>query len=79
MASASDQIDGNDPTPAGRPIRMSGATLGRERDVCAFFGSHDDQYRVLLPFIHGFFVPPAEFIREVHARTARDARPAGGT
>src|SRR5262245_33790482 len=31
-------------------IRPGGALLGAQRHICAFFNTHDDQYRVLLPF-----------------------------
>ena len=34
-----------------RPIRLGGSVLGHPRHVCAFFNNHDDEYRVLLPFI----------------------------
>jgi hypothetical protein len=34
-----------------RPVHLGGATLERSRHVCAFFGSPDEEYRVLLPFI----------------------------
>jgi len=34
-----------------RPIRLGGSVLGPPRHICAFFNSHDDEYRVLLPFI----------------------------
>jgi hypothetical protein len=37
------------------PIRLGGTTLGRHRHICAFFNSHDDHYRVLLPFIEDGF------------------------
>ena len=34
-----------------QPIHFANATLGRERHICAFFHSPDEEYRVLLPFI----------------------------
>jgi hypothetical protein len=34
-----------------RPIRIRGTVLRGQRHIYAFFNSHDDQYRVLLPFI----------------------------
>ncbi len=40
---------------ADRPIRIGGTILGAQRHICAFFKSHDDQYRVLLPFIKDGF------------------------
>ena len=48
-------------TPEGRPsiasrsIHLAGSNLGVHRHICAFFSSHDDQYRVLLPFIKDGF------------------------
>ena len=39
------------PNDQGRPIRLAGDLLGRGRHICAFFNSHDDEYRVLLPFV----------------------------
>jgi hypothetical protein len=32
-------------------IRLGGAVLGPRRHIRAFFNSHDDEYRVLLPFV----------------------------
>src|SRR5216683_3625199 len=37
-----------DPNP---PIRFAGSVLDAHRHVCALFHSHDEEYRVLLPFI----------------------------
>jgi hypothetical protein len=34
-----------------QPIQLGGSLLGTRRHICAFFHSHDDQYRILLPFI----------------------------
>jgi hypothetical protein len=34
-----------------RPIRFAGSVLHAQRHVCALFNSHDEEYRVLLPFI----------------------------
>src|SRR5215510_15794798 len=39
------------PTESSRPIRLGGSVLGPARHICAFFNSHDDEYRVLMPFI----------------------------
>jgi MEDS: MEthanogen/methylotroph, DcmR Sensory domain len=33
------------------PVRLAGSPLGTVRHVCAFFGSDDEAYRVLVPFI----------------------------
>jgi hypothetical protein len=33
------------------PIHFAGSTLAKERHICAFFHSPDEEYRVLLPFI----------------------------
>jgi len=50
------------------PISLAGADLADTRHVCAFFGSDDEEYRVLLPFVKDGFdagdkaihvVPPA--------------------
>ena len=41
----------DDSREADRPIQIGGTILGAQRHLCAFFKSHDDQYRVLLPFI----------------------------
>lgn len=38
-------------TCAFRPIEFAGGCLGRERHVCAFFNSADEEYRTFLPFI----------------------------
>jgi hypothetical protein len=37
------------------PISLAGSQLGDVRHVCAFFNSHDEEYRVLLPFIKDGF------------------------
>ena len=37
---------------AQRPICLAGSPLGDVRHVCAFFANDDEEYRVLLPFIH---------------------------
>jgi hypothetical protein len=36
---------------SNRPIRLGGSESEPPRHICAFFNSHDDEYRVLLPFI----------------------------
>jgi len=36
---------------AEQPIHFASATLGRQRHICAFFHSPEEEYRVLLPFI----------------------------
>ena len=33
------------------PIAFAGGVLGRDRHVCAFFATRDEEYRVLAPFI----------------------------
>jgi hypothetical protein len=35
-----------------QPIRFANATLGTDRHICAFFHTPDEEYRVLLPFMH---------------------------
>jgi hypothetical protein len=42
---------GEVPSDTSRPIRFAGSVLGAQRHVCAFFRSHDEEYRALLPFI----------------------------
>jgi MEDS: MEthanogen/methylotroph, DcmR Sensory domain len=37
--------------PSERSIQFAGATLGRERHICAFFNSIDEEHRVLRSFI----------------------------
>jgi hypothetical protein len=37
------------------PIPFAGSELRESRHVCAFFNSHDEEYRVLLPFIKDGF------------------------
>jgi hypothetical protein len=39
-------------TPHSRSISLAGSQLGAVRHVCAFFANDDEEYRVLLPFIH---------------------------
>ena len=46
---------GDDPVGVDRQIRLGGAILGPQRHVCAFFSTHDECYRVLLPFIQEGF------------------------
>ena len=38
-----------------RPVHLAGRTLDRQRHVCAFFHSRDEEYRVLLPFVQEGF------------------------
>jgi len=70
----------DDSRETDRPIRIGGTILGAHRHICAFFKSHDDQYRVLLPFIkeglHSgekavHIVNPAR--RDEHVRQLRSA------
>src|SRR4051812_592717 len=37
------------------PVMLAGAPLGEARHVCAFFGSEEEEYRVLLPFMKDGF------------------------
>ena len=48
-------LRGKFPEERNRPIRLGGSVLGPPRHICAFFNSHDDEYRVLLPFIKDGF------------------------
>jgi hypothetical protein len=34
----------------GESVRFAGGTLGRQRHICAFFNSADEEYRVLRSF-----------------------------
>jgi|SRR5215510_2829983 len=43
-------LTGNILTESSRPIRLGDAMISRPH-ICGFFNSHDDEYRVLLPFI----------------------------
>jgi DcmR-like sensory protein len=38
-----------------RPIRLARAVLNASQHICAFFHNHDEEYRVLLPFIQEGF------------------------
>jgi hypothetical protein len=40
---------------AAAPISLAGSHLGNTRHVCAFFGSDDEEYRALLPFVKDGF------------------------
>jgi DcmR-like sensory protein len=51
MQSGSLKPDGDDSGQPDGSIRLAGSNLGARRHICAFFNSHDDQYRLLLPFI----------------------------
>jgi hypothetical protein len=66
-------------TNAG-PVQFAGGTLGRDRHICAFFNSIDEEHRVLHSFIKdGFdrgekalhFVDPA--LREEHLKRLAEA------
>jgi hypothetical protein len=37
--------------PVNQAILFAGAELGADRHICAFFGSPEEEYRVLLPFV----------------------------
>lgn len=39
------------PTTTDDAIAFAGGVLGRDRHVCAFFATRDEEYRVLAPFI----------------------------
>ena len=47
----STKFRGGASSESNQPIRFAGSMLGAQRHVCAFFHSHDEEYRVLLPFI----------------------------
>lgn len=42
-------------TNSPAPITLAGSTLGDARHACAFFGSDEEEYRVLLPFVKDGF------------------------
>ena len=54
------------------PIRLGGTTLGRHRHICAFFNSHDDHYRVLLPFIKDGFDSGEKAVHIIDPRRRAD-------
>jgi len=43
-------LTGNIPTESSRPIRLGDAMISRPH-ICGFFNSHDDEFRVAIPFI----------------------------
>ncbi len=64
----------------GRAIGLGSAVLGDKRHICAFFNSHDDHYRVLLPFIKEGFARGEKAVhiidpqrRDDHIRRLADA------
>jgi hypothetical protein len=78
MDSAIGNFVPDDSAETNRPIRLGGSTLGTQRHICAFFDSHADQYRVLLPFIKDGFERGEKAVhiidprrREEHVRQLR--------
>ena len=57
---------------SGGPIRLGGTTLGRHRHICAFFNSHDDHYRILLPFIKDGFDAGEKAVHIIDPRRRAD-------
>ncbi len=55
-----------------QPICFANATLGRERHICAFFHSPDEEYRVLLPFIREGIERGEKAFHIVDPRTMED-------
>jgi hypothetical protein len=68
-----------------RTVSLARATLSCRCHVCAFFHSREEEYQILLPFMkegfpqvivggilqeNPFYVPPAEFLRELSGRGA---------
>src|SRR5215831_13247564 len=43
-------LTGNIPTESSRPIRLGDAVISRPH-ICGFFNSHDDEFRIAIPFI----------------------------
>jgi hypothetical protein len=62
------------------PIRFAGSMLGTQRHICAFFGTPEEEYRVVLPFIkeglergeRAFHIVDPE-LRQAHLRQLRSA------
>jgi hypothetical protein len=54
------------------PARLGGSHLGAIRHVCAFFGSDDEAYRVLVPFIVDGFVRGDKAVHVVRAGHERE-------
>ena len=50
-----DQSRGDARRASAQPIPLARAMLSASRHVCAFFHSHEEEYRVLLPFIQQGF------------------------
>lgn len=81
-------IDGNPEsredtsTASKQPIRMTTSLLGTAVHVCAFFNTHDDEYRVMLPFVKegfergekGFYIVDPERRDEHLQRLAKKTR-----
>src|SRR6266852_3503072 len=73
-------VNTHDLREAERPILIGGGILGVQRHICAFFKSHEDQYRVLLPFIVDGFKEGEKAVhivnplrRDEHLRRLRSA------
>jgi len=50
-----DDARANEDGRGNEPIRLGSSVLDRQRHVCAFFHSREEEYRVLLPFIKDGF------------------------
>lgn len=53
-------------TNRAAPITLAGSPLGGTRHVCAFFGSDEEEYRVLLPFVKDGFDHGHRAVHVVH-------------
>src|SRR5262249_37507952 len=67
----SSRVDVDGPDGNGPPIHLGGAALRSGWHVCAFFDSHDEQYRVLRPFIKEGFASPVAWASASTASTRR--------
>lgn len=54
------------------PLDLAGGCLGKERHICAFFNSADEEYRSLLPFIKQGFDRGERAVHIVDSRVRED-------
>lgn len=54
------------------PFSLAGSSLGDPRHICAFFGSDEEEYRVLLPFIRDGFAAGDRAIHVVNNEERED-------
>ncbi|HEU5237052.1 MAG TPA: hypothetical protein VFU37_07910 [Pyrinomonadaceae bacterium] len=91
MDPADDNVEFSDKgaSESMRPIYLGGSALGDRCDVCAFFNSREEEYRVLVDVIrthpmiiiggilqeNPFYVPPQRFLRELSERLGPEKTP----